>query len=51
MAQLIREAVEDYLAVVRPEAGAQALQEAFGIWRDRKEAGKDYVERIRKEWS
>lgn len=51
MAELIREAVDDYLAVARPEAGALALQKAFGIWRDRKETGKDYVDRIRKEWS
>ena len=51
LAELIREAVEDYLAVARPEAGAQALRKAFGIWRDRKETGKDYVDRIRKEWS
>ena len=51
MAELIREAVEVYLAVARPEAGVQALQKAFGIWSDRKETGKDYVDRIRKEWS
>jgi predicted transcriptional regulator len=51
MAELIREAVEDYLAVTRPEAGVESLKKAFGIWSDCKETGKDYVDRIRREWS
>lgn len=51
MAELIREAVADYLAVARPGVGAEAIKKAFGVWSDRKETGKDYVDRIRKEWS
>lgn len=51
MAELIREAVEDYLAVARPENRAEAFRTAFGIWSDRKETGKDHVDRLRKEWT
>lgn len=39
MAELIREASDDYPAVARPEWGTQALQKAFGIWKEEESRG------------
>lgn len=45
-AALIREAVADYLG----KRGAQSIDDAFGLWGDRKIDGLEYQERIRSEW-
>lgn len=46
---LIREAIEDrYGLVADRERLRAALRETAGLWRDRKESGEAYVERMRK---
>lgn len=45
-AALIREAVADYLG----KRGEQTIDDAFGLWGDRKIDGLDYQERVRSEW-
>lgn len=45
-AALIREAVADYLE----KRSEQTIDDAFGLWGDRKIDGLDYQERVRSEW-
>jgi metal-responsive CopG/Arc/MetJ family transcriptional regulator len=44
-AQLIRLAVKGFLAQNRP-----GMQEAFGLWKERREDGIAYQDRLRSEW-
>jgi predicted transcriptional regulator len=47
---LIREAIEErYGLAADRERLRSALRDTAGLWRDRKETGKAYVERIRKD--
>jgi predicted transcriptional regulator len=45
-AALIRQAIDDFLAKRR----GRQLDNAFGLWGDRKQDGLDYQEKLRREW-
>lgn len=45
-AALVREAVSDYL-----DRNRRDPREAFGLWRDHREDGVAYQERLRNEWN
>ncbi len=51
VSDLIRQAVDQYLGR-SPVSLEDALDQSFGVWRDRGDIGdtSDYVRRIRKEW-
>jgi hypothetical protein len=53
LSALMRVALNDFLE--KPKGGdfQQALNEAFGIWKDRKDMGSssEYVQKLRKGWS
>jgi predicted transcriptional regulator len=45
-AAIVREAVEDYLA----KHDRQAIEQSFGLWRNRNADGLAYQKQIRREW-
>ena len=47
--ELIREAIEGYLAERQPKDWKEALEACFGMWADRDDVA-DLHERIRREW-
>jgi Arc/MetJ-type ribon-helix-helix transcriptional regulator len=47
--ELIRAAVEDYIAEHQPEDWKRALEACFGMWADRDDVA-DLHERTREEW-
>jgi len=49
VAELVREAVDDWLEVHHNEALLAAIREVAGMWADRAETGEEYVDRIRDE--
>jgi len=46
-AQLIRQAVSEYLERLKPES---ATDGAFGLWAQKNEDGLAYQQRLREEW-
>ena len=48
--ELVRRALQAYLSQTAPTDLAKARQRAFGLWKERKPAGTDLEDALRKEW-
>jgi len=51
VAELVREAVDDWLEVHQREHRLAVLQRTFGAWEERDESPDEYVDRLREQWS
>lgn len=50
MAETVRQAIRAYRDKVSAEGEGEVLRQTAGMWRDRREDGLRYQERLRNEW-